>query len=113
MRRPRRLRRAARSVPEPSTLLMPAAPLVAQLAAGLVPGRADPTAPRLPRCGGCGRPTLRVWCCWVCRFAADGGWMLDRWNPGAPWHDVHTAACEAEALARDPRWYAGSRPPNR
>jgi hypothetical protein len=65
-------------------------------------------APRR-RCASCGRPIARgLWCCWVCRAAADGGWQLDRWNPGAPWHDVHTEACELAARARDPRWFAGS-----
>jgi len=94
----RRLRRAARSLPDPPTALMPPVPAVPEY---------RPRHRR--RCPGCGRPTGGdVWCCWVCRFAADGGWQLGRWSARAPWHDVHTEPCERAARALDPRWYAGS-----
>jgi hypothetical protein len=76
----RRLVRAARSVADPPTELLPYVPL------GPV-----------PRCA-CGRPTEAAWCCWVCRAASDGGWPLGPWRPGWHWTATHTWACEQRQL---------------
>jgi hypothetical protein len=97
-RRPPRLHRAARSRPDPPTLLMPRVPAVR-------PQRARHAAPLstdvsfcqpTPRCV-CGRPREGVWCCWVCRAASDGGWDLGPWRPGIHWTAAHTWACEQRA----------------
>jgi hypothetical protein len=110
----RKLRRAARSAPEPVTTAMPAADAARAAAASVRPVPAG-----MGRCGGCGRlAPAGAWCCWICAVAADGGWPLDPWSPGAPWTSVHTRACEWRQAVFDPAaaavtaaWYAGTAAP--
>ena len=121
-RRPRRLVKAARSEPEPSTELLspvdpdrrggrsdappPAAP---STPVGRQQGPAHRHHPQAPphRCR-CGRPTWRPFCCWTCMVAKDGGWLLLPWSPMAPWTDVHTWTCEERSARYDP---VGTQPP--
>lgn len=121
-RHPRRLRKAARSEPEPATELIGA--VVDRRGGATAPprrvilpvGRAVRPAPahghhpaRPARCV-CGRPTWRAFCCWACMVAQDGGWVLQPWSPAAPWTDVHTWTCEDRSRRYDPRWHAGTAP---
>jgi len=104
-RRPPRLRSAARSRPEPPTLLMPPVPSVRpprhrrEGPPVVARGRPQPVSTDVsfcqpaPRCV-CGRPRDGTWCCWVCRAATDGGWDLGPWRPGIHWTAAHTWACE-------------------
>lgn len=112
-RRPRRrLRREARSVPDPDTDRIPALSAVQEVwRASLVP---RPGETRRCRCG---RPMLAAgWCCWTCIAAHDGGWHLQAYNPHSPnWFDMHTEGCERRTAQLDPvaaylgaAWNAGS-----
>lgn len=102
-RHPRRLRKAARSAPEPPTeLLTKLVPV-----AGPLVRHARPAAVTWPRCP-CGRRTYYEWCCFPCMAAYDGGWELVPYTSTAAWTDVHTWSCEMRQAERDPAWYAGT-----
>lgn len=99
-RRPKRLRKAARSRPDPETVLLTQLVPVA----GPLVRHARPAAD-YPRCV-CGRRTFTGWCCWTCMVADDGGWLLGPYDRAAAWTDVHTRACDLRQAERDPVWYA-------